>query len=136
MDAAELAKKTKEASFSRSRTRQHRKRPQARLRDETAARVRARTSTLVASPIMLLEVSTPADAEGAAENFICDVSVRLSVGTAVEHVARLLGLRANLAAAVAAATSEPAGANKRAHNSEALADASALLCPLGIDDRS
>ena len=91
---------------------------------------------------MLLEVRSEdgsGSTDGSDENssFICSVSVHLSVQIAVEHVARVHSLRTQLAAAVALARAEPGpSGEKRAHDAEAIAEATALLSPLAVSRKN
>jgi len=81
---------------------------------------------------MLLEVC---DETAAQARFLCQASVNMRVCSAVEHVARVSQLRAELSAVVSAraasATGNEAG-TKRAHDAEAIADASTLLSPTAV----
>lgn len=88
---------------------------------------------------MLLEVSSDAPSTSAS-SFLCTLSVRVSVRSAVEHVARVHSLRTRLASAVAAATAAADGDGavnaKRPRNAEALAGANALLSPLSVNRKN
>ena len=85
---------------------------------------------------MLLEVQP--SAEASIGSFICTVSVQARVRYAIEHVARVHGLRGRLAAAMARTDggegSVPPG--KRTRDAEALAEANALLSPLSVSRKN
>ena len=87
---------------------------------------------------MLLEVS---HAEGTAivnGSFICSISVHVSVQSAIEHVTRVHRLREQLAVAVAAAGGAGASTvgQKRAHGTERLAEATALLSSAAVNRKN
>lgn len=80
---------------------------------------------------MLLEVSSRPSDDTA--SFLCEASVHISVGAAVQHVALLWRLRARLAAAIAERSLDSTAPRKRSHDEdEALKDAAGLLSEQGV----